>query len=94
MGRYLVMRRTMTGSWEDELLPNGEAAISAESPEDAQAFVSDGLGVYRVIELQDYEVPTVSYVTVEHTIARSVVEEPPPLDEGGDVPFVRAGQSG
>lgn len=90
--RYLVMRRTMTGSYEDCVLdPNGEAVILADSPEEAQELVGDGLGVYRVIELGPPNEPDpVTHVVVEHTISRSTTATPPPLDpEDPDVAAAR-----
>lgn len=74
MHRYLVTRRTMTGSYED-----CGSAVEAENAEAAQEMVGDGAGVYRVICLGDG-----SYVVVEHVVvefSRKTVDVPPPLEE-------------
>lgn len=81
LNRYLVMRRTMTGSWEDCIEAFEPRPIAADSAEQAQERVGDGLGVYRVIDLGPPNVEgPVTHVVVEHTISRSTVAQPPPLE--------------
>lgn len=93
--RYLVMRRTMTGTWEDCIEPFEPDGLVAENPEQAQERVGDGPGVYRVIALGSGDDPSpVSYVNVQATVSRSVVAEPPPLDpDSPDVTAARRLQS-
>jgi hypothetical protein len=91
--RYLVMRRTMTGSYEDcgevDVDPTGLDPFDVMTR--AQEQVGDGPGCYRVIVNPE---EFVGYVNVEATVSRSVVDAPPPLDpESPDVAAARRLQS-
>lgn len=69
----MVMRRTMTGSYED----CGD--VEADNAEEAQKLVDDGPGVYRLVKNPE---AVVSYVTTIHTVVvqRQTSVSPPPLE--------------
>lgn len=76
MTEYLVMRRTMTGSWED---CGGPGKVwDALTAEDAQLEASDGLGVYRTVAVSNV---TRTLEAEQLVPCRMRIEEEPPVEE-------------
>lgn len=76
MTEYLVMRRTMTGSWEDCGGPG--TTWDALTADDAQLEASDGLGVYRTVALSNV---TRTLEAEELVPCRRRIDEEPAVEE-------------